>query len=265
MSFQPSIIGTGLVGWQFLQATQARQKEAFNAAPLLQRDTAYFEERIGSITSAQELVDDRRLLRVALGAFGLQDDINSKFFIRKVLEEGVGERTALANRLADERYKSLAREFAFDTASPGPRKSGFAAEIVTRFRQQEFEIAVGEQNQALRLAMNFERGLTEIANADSSADAKWFRVMGTPPVRTVMETALGLPKSFAQLDIDDQLEVFRDKANSRFGAGEVDELVSDGRIEDVVQAYLLREQINQFSAANTSAQTALTLLQTITR
>ncbi len=265
MSFQPSIIGTGLVGWQFLQSTQERQREVFNASPLLQRDTEYFAENIGSVLTAEDLVSDRRLLRVALGAFGLQDDINNKFFIQKVLEEGATDDTALANRLSDDRYKSMAEAFGFDTVFPGPLQSTFSDDIIARFQQQEFEVAVGEQDQALRLAMNFQRGLVEISEAGSTDDAKWFRLMGTPPVRTVMETALGLPSSFGQLDIDEQLEVFRDKATARFGVGEIDELIAEEPMNDVVQAYLLRDQINQFSATTSAAQTALTLLQNIAR
>ena len=38
--------------------------------------------------SAADLVADRRLLKVALGAFGLEGEIDKKAFIRKVLEEG---------------------------------------------------------------------------------------------------------------------------------------------------------------------------------
>nr|WP_276946739.1 DUF1217 domain-containing protein [Haematobacter massiliensis] len=67
----------------------------------MQRDEAYFRDRIGGISSAEELVADRRLLQIALGAFGLGEDIGNKYFIRKVLEDGVSERTALANRLSN--------------------------------------------------------------------------------------------------------------------------------------------------------------------
>ena len=48
--------------------------DTFTKSIELKRDTEYFQEKISSITSAEELVSDRRLLTVALGAFGLQDD-----------------------------------------------------------------------------------------------------------------------------------------------------------------------------------------------
>ena len=48
-----------------------RQEAAFQAGQALGRDTDYFEERIGEIRTAKDLVDDTRLLRIALGANGV--------------------------------------------------------------------------------------------------------------------------------------------------------------------------------------------------
>ena len=93
MSFQPVIPFGGMAGWSFLQRTQTSQQEAFEASPVLQRDTEYFAENIGNITSAKELVADYRMLKVALGAFGLDEDIGSKFFIEKILDEGAIDRS----------------------------------------------------------------------------------------------------------------------------------------------------------------------------
>ncbi|WP_299921801.1 DUF1217 domain-containing protein [uncultured Pelagimonas sp.] len=265
MSFQPVIVGSGLVGWQFLKSTEESQKQVFNSGAELLRDTDYFESNIASIKTAEDLVADRRLLKVALGAFGLQDDIDNKFFIKKILEEGISDTGSLANRMADERYKSLTKAFAFDSPL-GSRTSlsNFPTEILTKYRAQEFEISVGNQDETLRLSMNFERNLPEIAGSDGTDDTKWFRVMGTTPIRTVFETALGLPSSFAQLDLDKQLETLRDKTQSRFGVSEIEDLSDPEIMGKIVQTYLLQSQIKNF-AATSSNQVAVTLLQQIPR
>lgn len=265
MSFQPVIVGTGLVGWQFLKSTQESQREVFEAGAQLQRDTEYFAENIGSIKTAEDLVSDLRLRRVALGAFGLQEDINNKFFIQKILEEGTSEPTALANRMADERYKSLTNAFSFDSPL-GPRTSlsKFPEEILSRYRAQEFEIAVGNQDENLRLSLNFERNLPEITEEGTTADTQWLRVMGTAPLRKVFETALGLPSSFAQIDLDKQMEVLREKSQSRFGASEVADLAEPEVMEKIIQSFLLQSQIQEFSATS-SSQVAVTLLAQIPR
>lgn len=265
MTYQPVVVGTGLVGWQFLKSTQENQREIFDSSFELQRDTDYFAENIRSVTTAEELVNDRRLLRVALGAFGLQDDIDNKFFIQKILEEGVTETDSLANRLADERYKSIAEAFSFDSVfGPRTQLSFFAEEIIPKFQAQEFEVAIGEQDNTLRLALNLERNLPEISSEEVADDTKWFRLMGNPPMREVFEIALGLPSSFGQLDIDKQLEVFRDKSQSRFGVSEIDELTDPEVMDRIVQTYFLQNQVQNFQASG-AGQVALSLLQSIPR
>ncbi|WP_136443293.1 DUF1217 domain-containing protein [Pacificoceanicola onchidii] len=265
MTFQPVLVGSGLVAWQFLKSTGEAQRTTFNSSSEITRDTDYFEEKIGSIRTTDELVADRRLLRVALGAFGLQDDIDNKFFIKKILDEGGVDNDALAVKLADERYKSFASAFAFDSpVGPRTQLSFFGNEIVTRFRDQSFEVAVGNQDNDLRLALNLSRALPEIAEGESSDSTKWFKVMGTTALRKVFETALGLPSSFAQIDLDKQLEVFKEKSASRFGVSTIDELAQPENLEKVVQSFLLQSQISQ-SASIGSGTIALSLLQSIPR
>ena len=101
--FTPIIPAGGLVGWRFLQNTQEAQFDSFTKSPQVRRDADHFRDRIGEISSAADLVQDRQLLSVALGAFGLQDDIDNRAFIRQVLEEGTVDDEALANRFADSR------------------------------------------------------------------------------------------------------------------------------------------------------------------
>ncbi len=64
------------------------QRNAFRSDPTMTRATETFREKIGTIKTAEALVADRQLLDVALTAFGLEDDINAKAFIEKVLAEG---------------------------------------------------------------------------------------------------------------------------------------------------------------------------------
>ncbi len=259
--FQPIVPVSGLTGWIFLNSTLDKQTEAFNGSPEIVRDTDYFEAQIGEITTAKQLVSDRRLLRVALGAFGLGDDIDNQYLIRKILEEGVENPTALANKLSDDRYKQFSAAFGFGSLSPpATLAEGFGAGITAKFRSRQFEVAVGDQDQSLRLAMNAERELAAVAGDDATEDARWFRILGTPPLRAVFEKAFGLPTGFGQLDIDRQLEVFKTSASKRLGVSSIDEFSSKSIREKLVETYLLQEQISSFSA-QTGGSIALTLLQ----
>ena len=262
IGFQPVVPFAGLAGLSFLDRTMPRQTEAFNRAPDLARDAAHFRERIGGITSAEALVADRRLLSVALGAFGLDADIDNRFFVRRVLEDGSQARDALANRLADKRYRAFAEAFGFgDRGGPHTADPGFAERIVTAFQTRRFEAAVGESDATLRLALNARRELPELAARAASDTALWFEILGTPPLRTVFEGAFGLPQGFAALDLDRQLDVVRDRAQRAFGSSEVVQFADPGRLEALTRRFILRAQAEAGPGPGTPGLIALGLLQ----
>lgn len=262
MSFTPVVPLGGYAGWAFLTRTREAQKEAFVASPSLQRDEAYFRARIGSVTTAEELVADRRLLRVALTAFGLEADIDNRYFIRKVLEDGTLNPDALANKLADKRYLEFSKAFGFgDYAVPRTVLSDFADRILAGYETRSFEAAIGAQDDRMRLAMNAERELAALAGRAISDDAKWLLVMGSPPLREVFQTAFGLPAGFAALDLDQQMGVFRERAERLLGSSGIDQFADPARIEDLIRVFFLRAEIGAGGGAYSSASAALTLLQ----
>ncbi|NYS25001.1 DUF1217 domain-containing protein [Rhodobacteraceae bacterium 2376] len=262
MSFQPVLPLGGLAGWKFLQRTLDTQMESHARAPQRVRATEYFREQIAEVTSASDLLADRRLREVALGAFGLQDDIDSIAFIRRVLEDGPDKEDGLPNRLSDKRYLSLAQAFDFTTGeSPALRDEGFVDRIIEAYHARSFEIAVGEQDQSMRMAMVIDRDLTDILDAGRSDAASWFRVMGNPPLRKVFETALGFGSGFGALDLDQQLTQFRRRAQSIFGSTELAQFDDPETRKALTQRFLLMDQVQQSLSQWSPAAAALTLLQ----
>lgn len=260
--FQPVVPFSGLSGWRFLQNTYDRQFETFAKSAELKRDVEYFSEKIGSVKTAEELVSDRRLLAVTLGAFGLQDDINNRFFIRKILEEGTTNNDSLANRFADPRYAELSKQFGFGPGEVQQNKSeGFAEGLVLRFQRNSFEIAAGSDNDAMRIALYAERKLAEISKADGSEDTKWFKIMGDPPLRTLFEKALNLPSSFGKIDIDQQLGVFKSRASRLLGSNSINELGAPEKLQNLITQFVVKDQVTGNAAGLSSGSIALSLLQ----
>jgi len=259
--FQPVIPISGLAGWRFLQATYDSQMETFKQSTELQRDTDYFRENIGSVETAEELVADRRLLTVTLGAFGLEDDIDSKYFIRKMLEEGVENDDALANRFTDTRYREMSQAFGF---GPGEfLKVGepvFADAIIERYETMSFEVAAGEQEESMRYALYAERELSLLADEDISNDAKWYSIMGDAPLQELFQTAFNLPTEFAQIDLEQQLGVLKARAQKEFGSDDVSVFSDPEVVQDLITKYIVRDQIADFSNSYSSNAIALTLL-----
>lgn len=260
MSFQPIVPATGLVGWKFLERSYETQTKLFQSANVMTRATEYFEAHIGNVDNPEDLVSDRRLLSVALGAFGLDDDLNNRFFIKKILEEGTLDPGSLANKMSDSRYQNLADAFGFDLGVPNTKLSTFAGEIIEKYRARQFEVAVGTQDASMRFALNAKRELAELAESGDSDRTRWFKIMGNEPLRKVMEGALGLPDSFSQIDLDQQLSVFIEKSERNLGLNSLDELADSQVMDALVERYLLRSEATSIQGAS-AASIALTLLQ----
>jgi hypothetical protein len=265
MTFQPVLPLGGYVGWRFLDRTLDAQQATFAKSPPITRATDYFRENISKIQTAQDLVNDRRLLSVALGAFGLDEDINNRFFIQKILQDGTINDAALANRLADNRYAEFSRTFGFGDR-PLPRTSlpSFASEIIDRYEKRQFERAVGAQDNDLRLSLNLRSSLPDILDRNRSDNAQWFAMMGNAPLRRVFETALGLPQSIASIDIDQQRDIFRSRARSVFGSESFANFADPAQQERLVRLFLIRAEAAQIGNG-LGASAALTLLQNAPR
>ena len=79
------------------------------------RDTQYYQDNIGKITSVDQFLKDRRLFSIAMKAHGMDDMTFATAFMRKVLESDLSDPKSFANKLADTRYVEFAKEFNFTT------------------------------------------------------------------------------------------------------------------------------------------------------
>lgn len=261
MSFQPILPTGGYVGWRFLERTLERQQEQLAATPKARRDDAHFRDRIASIDNARALTNDWQLMRVALTAFGLEDDLPNRAFVQRVLESPASERGSFANRLSDRRYQALAAAFGFGEADgPRTREPGFADRVLALYRERSFEAAVGNQDESMRLALSLQRDLGQIAEREGSDRAHWLRVLGTPSLRRVFETAFSLPSAFGAQDLDRQVEIMQRRARAAFGDSSITQFSDDDKRDALIRRFFIGEQVSQISTLGRGA-TALALLQ----
>ena len=261
MTFSPIVPFGGYSGWAFLKRTLPTQRAAFDTTATLKRNEDYFRKNIGKINTAEALVADRRLLEVALGAYGLEADINNKFFIKKVLSDGTLNTNALSNRLANKQYEKLSAAFGFgDFSTPSNKLSDFADKTLALFKQRQFEAAVGDQNGDYRIALNAERELPAVAAKSGSEDTLWYTVLGNIPLRRVFERALGLPASFGSIDLDQQLSTMKARLESRYGSDSVRQFSDPAKVESIIRRFLVQSDVSA-SGQSSSASSALQLLQ----
>jgi len=258
MSFSPTVPLSGLSGYRFLERTGETQKTLLASSPEIKRNLEYFKENIGNVTSAEELVNDSRLLEVVMGSYGLQDETYKKAFIREILEEGVETPGTLGSRLNNQDYIEMAKDLKFDTDNPRTGWLTVQDKIVSNYVEQTYEIAVGDKDIALRQALDFKRNA-----AETSESGGWFSFMGDASMRDVLETALNLPTDIGFLDVDKQFEMFEKQALKILGSKDASVLSDPEAIDKIVSRYLLINQAQQGINANTPGSTALTLLSNI--
>lgn len=261
MTYRPVLIGDGYLGWQFLQRTKEPQKAAHAATEAARRDEAYFRAHIAGVNSAEDLVRDRTLLRVTLTAFGLQDDLQNRAYLQKVFESSIYDPKSFVNRLTDKRYYQMAQAFGFaDRVVPRNQFQGFADDILGKFRDRSFEVAVGEQSGDMRLSLALQRDLPELAAKAIGDSARWFTLLGTPSLREVFERAFNLPTAFGQLDLDRQVDILRRKTESLTGAATVEQFTRPEALDALTRRFLLMGQISQIQGVS-GQSAALSLLQ----
>jgi len=262
VTYTPVIPVSGYAGWAFLKRTLAKQTDTYAKSPELLRDEDYFRANIGKVTTAADLVKDRRLLKVALGAYGLDADINNKAFIQKVLEGGTLTAGTLANRLADKQYLKMTAAFGFgDYTIPGTALSDFPDKILAAYKSRGFEAAVGDADGDLRLALNAQRELATLSASTASEDTKWYTILGNMALKQVFTKALGLPGSIGAIDLDQQLQAFKDKAAALFGTNTISQFTDAAKAETVIRRFLVRSQAEAMASTIGPGAAALTMLQ----
>jgi hypothetical protein len=261
VSFQPAIPLGGYAGWRVFERTIPRQRALFERLPEIRRDAEYFRQNVSRAQTAADLVADSKLLKVALGAFGLAAEIGKKALIRRALEEGTERADAFANRLADPRWRRFSEAFGYgDFGGPRVLLTSFRDEMVMRYLERAFEEGVGAIDVDMRLALNFRREIAAIASGPAVDRSGWFQIMGQPPLRAVLEAALGLPSAVGRLDLDRQKAFFERRAEEVFGARSPRVFADPAKVEQALRRFFAQGGSGASVSGLTGGAAALQLL-----
>lgn len=89
--------------------------------PVVDRDTKYYLDNITKVKSIDDFVNNDRLFKYAMKAFGLEDMDYAKAFMVKALKEGVSDPNSFANKLTDKRYADFVSAFNFAAREAPPQ------------------------------------------------------------------------------------------------------------------------------------------------
>ena len=259
--FIPAVPFSGYAGFLVFDRTAPRQLEIHESQAEIQRNIEHFRANITNATTAGDLVQDRRLLTVALGAFGLEEEIDKRAFVERILNEGTENEDAFALRFTDTRFRDLADAFGYGNAGGAQvGSSAFREQVVSQYIERSFEVQVGEADTDIRLALNFRREAARIANGSNADEVGFLQILGQKPVREVLEGALGLPESIGVLDIEQQTEVFQDRFQRFFGSSSAAALSDPETLDAVIERFFLNRQLESGPDPSTPGAAAVTLL-----
>jgi hypothetical protein len=259
MAFQPVIPLTGNNGWKFLQSTYDRQLSSLANSPQIKADRAYFTEKLSEPLTKEQFLNDKRLLRVALTAFDLGGEEWKRGFIDKVLKEVSDPESTFLARLNNPKYTAFAQ--AFKPVNGVISLTSEALDKVTAdFDTASFQTAVGQVDDSMRLALNYQSEIGDLIGTGSNESAMLYRMLGNVPVRTLLETALNLPTEIRKLDIEKQAEWLKDSLQKRFGVSDLKSLTTPEMINKVIERFHTMESIKTNASNYSPAANALTLL-----
>lgn len=259
MVYQPAIPMSGIGGWKFLQSTYDKQLQSFTRSPQVRNDRDYMIGKLSEPISVENFLKDTRLVRTVMAAFDLAGEEWKKGFINKVLQEVGDPESTFLTRLNNSKYTAFAKALAPENGMITIDEEALAA-MAVRFERNSFTVAVGEVDDNMRLALNYQADIAEIIGNGSSDSAVAYRMLGDLPISSVLKSALNLPADTSKLPIERQAEILTASLKRVFGVSSLSELGAPEIVDKTIIRFHAMKSISDFSASNSSAANALTLL-----
>jgi Protein of unknown function (DUF1217) len=190
-----------------IDSTKDSQLQQLRNEPANQRAADAFRERIGSITTPEELVKDFEVYSFVMRAFDLEDQIFGRGMIRKILESDPSDEKALVNRLSDPRFGALHAALGFTTAAgpqtPNFNNPAFQDGIVNQFFETVFVNGKAEESPTVGTVLEFREKASDLNS--------WYDVLKDEDLTNFFRVALALPQEMSGLDVDKQNAIMEKK------------------------------------------------------
>lgn len=197
-----TIIIPGLYGldsasaWRTFSKDPQKYLNRVASDKIVKREIEYFNKVAPNFKNVDELVKDRRALQYLLNAYGLGAEINNVGRIKKILTEDPTGENALVNKLIEPKYKAMASSLRLDQGMDKLQRLSFRDTISEKYIQNEFEVSLGDQDNALRQAAYFARSANSIADV--------YSILGDKVLRDVVQNVYNLPSQLAIQPVETQ-------------------------------------------------------------
>lgn len=169
-------------------------------------ESKYYDETIDKIETVDQLLADKRLVAYITRAYGFEREQLSDTVLRQIFTSDIDDPRSFVNLGPNAKFQEMARAFNFQTDGTARRvvlglaqDTNAVREMQNLYIRQTMEQTAGEQNAGVRLALYFQRKASSITSA--------YSILADKALIEVVLTALQLPSSISQADIDTQAKL----------------------------------------------------------
>lgn len=230
----------------YLQITNnmARYQSMTAAEPMVQGQTAYYQQNIGNAKTPSDLVNNYRLFSYVMTAYGLGDMVSyGKGEIQQVLEQGTASQSDLAYTLNNPQILALAQTFNFAAnGASTTASSAVQTGVVNNYIEQQLESDQGQSDPGVQLALYFQQNASNITSA--------YNILGDKNLLSVVQTALGISPYTSMEDIDTQANLITTDLND---AGmSIDDFQDPTKVQNFIEKFAAMYDMN--NPGSTSSQ-----------
>ena len=160
----------------------------FKKRPDIQKKVEAFREAVATIDTTDKFFKNRRVMEFALAAYGMESEIQYPARIKQVMMSDPNDRYSVANRMLDDRYRTLMTDF--DFAQQGSAKlqdSALVDKLVEGYLTNQYEKTTGELSPNLTNALYFRRKVSSLVRTT--------QLYNDPVMFSVVKEALSIADS----------------------------------------------------------------------
>jgi hypothetical protein len=206
---------TSSVGYSMLSRSMELTLRRVGSQAAVKREQEYYDAHINGVKDVDGFIGDYRLYNYAMEAYGLDDMVYAKAFMKKVLESDLTDPNSFANKLSDSRYKTFAAAFNFHSPNAGVQTPAQTDELIGLYTQsfKDNEKAASTEANYFKTAMRYVGSVDDI--------------LGKPRLKDFVLDAFGIDGKFVSRDflkkvltsdVNDPASFVNTQANDKYKA-----------------------------------------------
>lgn len=222
-----------------------------NKQAIAKRETEYYKNNIKNVKTVDDLLNNSRLYRYVMQAYGLDDVIYAKGMVRKLLTDA-----DYAARIKDPKFQKLSENFNFITFKDKATSfSGATKETVERYKEMALERQVGKVNDAARQGLYFNRRIKELMADKKITKTSWpYVLLADKTLSKMIFKALGMPDSIQAANVDAKAQLLVKHFSFK-------DLTDDSLREKIVSRALVHYDMQNGSQNMSAGAAALKILK----